>query len=104
MDHINPMLGDNVGQLTGVPPGEEFVSPQHGTSKDSIFLSQGFQPAPRQPDAHNSVTSFLKFNAASVEVKLKSAKGGGYTQFQDVHESIDIFLVPELYSHLPFIR
>jgi len=37
------------------------------------------------------VTSFLKFNAASVEVKLKSAKGGGYTQFQDVHESIDIF-------------
>jgi len=29
MNHINPMLGDNAGQLTGVSPGEEFVSPQH---------------------------------------------------------------------------
>jgi hypothetical protein len=78
MDYINPMLGDDAGQLACVPPGEEFVSPHHGTSGDSIFLSQGLQPASGQPDTYNSVTSLLKFNAASVKVKLKSAKGGDY--------------------------
>jgi hypothetical protein len=76
MDYINPMLGNEAGQLPGVAPGEEFVSMRHGESRNSILLPQGLEPATWQPDTQKDVPFCLKFDAASVEVKFKSAKSG----------------------------